>query len=909
MAIIELYINKQLCETENAENFSVYLKRQFINPVELSTKDAQRSYDITLPATATNNEIFGYINTEEVKGKFSQLYDAQLYVDGVKIFDGKFRLSEITKDSYKGNLGIPAAKTVKDIFGDRMMNETGKWLVDFRDARDMTKYNTGKHDKSKYGEISPCLFPYVLYKIPPKTPVNGAYTPKNVLDNTTAFKHTDFPPSINCVQALQEIFKGKGFKLSGTATKDPKLKNLYMSYKNPDSYNVAWTQEMASLNLRVEWDNMKKGANILELLTVETQHEENPIEGRADVYAVDLLNCDNGISPQSGDKGEMIKVVDGKRVITIPESGLYKIKLSASVRIDDSRSDTIYNGEDPIVISAKSNWVDKNGEKTRMETLHTSCFEVKLQRYGADEEINLKEVKYDNVFYRDNQEQDKNSIPSQSKPKIFPRSGMVNFVDLKQNKNLLCGISFGYNYNHKDETKHDNPADEKKLYCNPIAIKKGKSWDGDIKEDSAVSAVYSPGYMEAYMDGSVEKYRNTDKYKIDLNQTENYARIVRGNAWGDGTVYQVVWLDSGEKLTIITNSDKGTLVYNPIPSFPLFVDEKYGWIRHRVDVDLDISAFKKNKEWIKIDDENQSIENQKMDWNDAADFEAGQIDLIRFLPSNVKTDEWITGFCKTFNLDLVQTGKETFELNTKSKRQIDVSSVVDLDQKTDVNLWRKNNSLNLPSVYEFGFKLDEKEQGYVKDGDNGGGNYETGSDEYGKPSSHTSTFSYNWYETITDTASKEQTVPVIMEAETWQKADRNYAEMMDKKFMDKTQRFWYWQKDKSFVVEVNDDNPVEIALVSDTFRSDSDSMRLDYRQKKKGTGAADSIFDNYFTILADAGNSYTVIECFLTASEYDSLADSLVRYNNTLYYVADIDGYDPMCRKKTVLKLIRYSQL
>ena len=49
MASLELYINQQLCDTENSEDFSVYLKRQLLNPAELSMKDAQRSYDITLP--------------------------------------------------------------------------------------------------------------------------------------------------------------------------------------------------------------------------------------------------------------------------------------------------------------------------------------------------------------------------------------------------------------------------------------------------------------------------------------------------------------------------------------------------------------------------------------------------------------------------------------------------------------------------------------------------------------------------------------------------------------------------------------------------------------------------------------------------------------------------------------------
>lgn len=52
--------------------------------------------------------------------------DARLYVDGILILDGKFRLSGITQDSYKGNLGVPAPLTAKDIFGETMMNQAGR---------------------------------------------------------------------------------------------------------------------------------------------------------------------------------------------------------------------------------------------------------------------------------------------------------------------------------------------------------------------------------------------------------------------------------------------------------------------------------------------------------------------------------------------------------------------------------------------------------------------------------------------------------------------------------------------------------------------------------------------------------------------------------------------------------------
>ena len=48
------------------------------------------------------------------------------------------------------------------------------------------------------------------------------------------------------------------------------------------------------------------------------------------------------------------------------------------------------------------------------------------------------------------------------------------------------------------------------------------------------------------------------------------------------------------------------------------------------------------------------------------------------------------------------------------------------------------------------------------------------------------------------------------------------------------------------------------------------------------------------------------IECYLSPDEYDQLNGAkLVKLNNDLYYVAAIEGYDPLGRNKTKLRLIR----
>lgn len=99
MAEFELYIDGRMCDL--TDNFSVRLNRQLINPGELSAKDAQYSYSVTLPITSANNEIFGFANIEETRGKFVRLYIAELIAGGVRIFMGNFRYPKYLSEHIK----------------------------------------------------------------------------------------------------------------------------------------------------------------------------------------------------------------------------------------------------------------------------------------------------------------------------------------------------------------------------------------------------------------------------------------------------------------------------------------------------------------------------------------------------------------------------------------------------------------------------------------------------------------------------------------------------------------------------------------------------------------------------------------------------------------------------------------
>ena len=242
---IELYIAGQLCDLEKAD-LGIKLRRQLYNPKELNTKDSQKSYSTTLPATARNNEIFGHKNVEETVGKFTLYPDARLYVNNILILDGKFRLSEISSKGYRGNLGVPAPLTAKDVFGERKMNDIDPWIIPFKGEHSLTEYNTTLKDD---GSLRECIFPLVLYGLLPGTDTT-------IIGENNPFSLYDFPPSVNCIQMLQKIFQSAKYNLTGTAIDDERLKNLYISYKNPEDYPLPF--EVKKTKFSAAWTNWIK---------------------------------------------------------------------------------------------------------------------------------------------------------------------------------------------------------------------------------------------------------------------------------------------------------------------------------------------------------------------------------------------------------------------------------------------------------------------------------------------------------------------------------------------------------------------------------------------------------------------------------------------------------------------------
>ncbi len=893
---IELIIDGNLCDIDT-KNFSVLFLRQFLNPAELNTRDVQKSYTITLPATPVNNSIFGYRNIEEVNGKFDNIYDATLIIGGIQVFDGKFRLSETGQTYYTGNLGVPAYQTVNDVFGGLTLDKTGEWYLD-----DFTDFKEAVARCNKQ-ENAPCIFPFVLYGLLNKHPDNlNTYTPKDQWDNTVTFGIDDLFPSVNCLQLIKQLFINKGLDISGPAFSDRKLKELYMSYQNPEDYHPAWnygTFGIATISGRwSNYNNLNNDSGDVEIEKTMIKNTEPKINDTRAIYITDMLSSVNGTVDRMENKGYMISRSDSQingnaynsYQIRIPVSGIYKIDLAASIELKSAG-----NGNERWVdgdLAVMGNVFVKAGSETSIDTFEHRRYEIKLVRKKYGEEFDAGSFDIDRDFYYPNINQEYRG----EYPQLFPYPGCMCFIDPAQNKQLLCGLSFGKNYERPNPFIEYNGTPDSHAYSNSIALKGGYSLVDTSIEDRYAAAAYCPGYITCQpdTDGNLQ-YSHSDIFKVDMENSElNVILSTSIQTKGYGTVNQAIYLEEGDIITLIACCDESRNQYG---------GQYYGAIMQDISYSVSIRAYRHdntgNGNWISEKMDDNGATTGKLDWDEPSNFDTNKLNLANFLPTEIKTDTFLDDFCKAFNLLLSQTGEKTFRLDIKQAQQAYSGSIIELDGKSTVLRNRSNLPLSLPASYRIGFTVDEEEYGYYQTGEDGGGEYFTGNTE-GTTLEQKSGFSYCWYTDIklSKYNNNSYSFPVITKKEIWDhiESSRDYEEWVGKLYTTQPLRFWY----KEGTLKVNgfttDNEEIEIAVVSNSL---SNICNLDYYDNQG------SLLQNYFTIFRENKGCYTVVDCYLTAEEYTRLPYSLVRLNGDIYFPAEIDGYDPLGKNAARLKLIR----
>lgn len=514
----ELYINGRLVDLP--QSLGVRLNRALISPGELNTKNAEFSYSITLPPTNRNSVAFALSDIEETKNKFNRVYAAEYIVDGVRIFIGRFRMADITRSGFKGNLYVPDRKSVKDIFGELKLTDNAPYRIPFGDfVASVNFYNNAAAVAPQ-----PAIFPYAMYGLLPKVPLNrnaNSYSPRNVWDDSVRIGIQDLPPSINPIAMLRHIFTSRGYNLIGSAISDERLARLYMSYRNDPAYIQPWNYGThAILRVTGVWSsttNRRTGAYML-----ERGVNQGSSGSGGNAYAVDLLDSTNALLTVNEDRGGNVLInevedstgavwVNGQ--IRAPVAGFYKVQLNASLRVLDNENWTAVDAATGIRhVSGRSS------QATNL--LPFNPVEIRLSRDGnRGADFNLSSPKLNGVFYYDNMPQnqtfDENSIP-----KYFPRvdaNGQLNLVDAAQDRAHLLGFAWGSHEGYQ-HAEYWNPQDTADRYAQVLAGKPGQSWNAASATDKpARVAVMSPGWWKYGRIGTFDSDQENPNRNIDYS--------------------------------------------------------------------------------------------------------------------------------------------------------------------------------------------------------------------------------------------------------------------------------------------------------------------------------------------------------------------------------------------------------
>ena len=386
--------------------------------------------------------------------------------------------------------------------------------------------------------------------------------------------------------------------------------------------------------------------------------------------------------------------------------------------------------------------------------------------------------------------------------------------------------------------------------------------------------------------------RTANRYKIDLdNAPANFARrgqfagVSGSTAWeAEGKYSAVVWLEKGEGVSVLSVSNQGILKQNEFHNI-------YGAVIHDIEFDLKMSPFRTEKTWLKVDGRGNGT--GVMDWNDAVNFETSQIDLVKFLASNVKTNDFVTNVCKAFNLRLTSDDGVNYRLDTKYSKLIRSGSPVNLNNTAGLKR-RKNEPLNLPSAYKVNFAINENEEGFVRTEVSGNGQVNTGGTS--DAITQSSFFSYAWYKELQQGVNVAQ-VPIISLAEFWDNS-KPYKEAMLAKGYDLGMRFF-------FFADTLDEDGISFEFAGEEIKlarmaNVSGIAVIDYGKTQ------DSLLRYFFyTDLREKGH-YTYIYARLEPAQYKELSASCsIGFNGDVYGLAGVTGYDPTGKNETELKLIK----
>lgn len=399
------------------------------------------------------------------------------------------------------------------------------------------------------------------------------------------------------------------------------------------------------------------------------------------------------------------------------------------------------------------------------------------------------------------------------------------------------------------------------------------------------------------------------------------------NTSGTWNINTCIWLEEGD--TIYTEF---LGAYNNQHEKDDTSEKQCGCTNARLNFDFSIGLVNTNEDWrptaqdpIKTGSELE--ENQYTDMN-------------LFLP-NMKCNEYLNGFLQTFNCRLTMVDDKTYSLDFVDSKP-EITKTVPIDDYCHVSdaVFKR---ISQPSTINYRFKVDTTEEGYVHGNDSP---YEgqpqwsfnqpnhTGelilnnpSNTSGDEKKYESIWSYTWLKTIKMSDGALIPVPVISDSKLWGESYTYEGVQREKIQTDKTMRLFYVYNKVDIINQnippIEKPNYIRISgeqtfrlLIADSAQWISylangyvqkKSSFLDYDTSRMNTlkGRDKTITDNFLNVNESFKSYECSVECILPIVAYQAIEKgSRVLFNDSLWQVKDIDGFDPSEQEPCTITLI-----
>lgn len=859
---IDIVVEGKRVDIIDTKSLNIRLNNVLFNPEEISTTQAEYSFSFDLPTSPTNCEIFGHANVLSVKNKFNKQFKTKVYANEILIFDGMLKLSSISKDVFKCNLVSIKLNKVDDIFGDTKMNEL-KWYIDYNGID--TINSTNENMKSEY------FFPLVCYGAFQKTPSEvysnayNAYTPKHTIDKFNKWYYESFSPSINLLSLVQRLFKYKGYEVDGDIFNDENIKNVYLSEYLKDgqstTYNIG-REEFGKVNVRFDFSNAdKETALIQELIYPKEECKWTDLE-KTDVKYYNLekvYNYDVFTSKSMTFKNKPNDYLFRENMIVVPSDGLYKISMDINIDISKSTDLEVYEW----LLKKSSTISEPDFEKT-IKTKSFDNFPIEVQLVRNEDKTEL--------IYGNPTNRLRGVYPHEGEAtpiKMIKRGEPLAFDPLV-NPNFLCGFTT--------------------INQSPSFIKNGRSWSVDSLE-SNVSRYNMGGYWVSDNDPRNPTNSSTltsyNKNSLQGVEVDHLSKI--GEYKYQGHLQFVVALKKNDTLRL-------KAISKCFQTNGLEAEEaKFTDCTFSIDGELMVEAYTPK---VKTYQDNVDLGWDNIPQKDR--FET-QLNLGQFLNAEEKMSDFVNDVIDSLNLQYIQNGKNI----TLNKTILNGNSYIDLDDRIDPTE-AEIERIEYPSSMEIKYKIDDEERGFYMsvpndkiELDDWKDYADVGSEklelvEDAEDETIELKHSYTWYEEFTIEDHNIQ-LPIISKDE-YMIEGYDYEESMKHDGKSLSQRWWYRNVNSQFQLKLWNNSIYNVSIPT----NEKNGNVLNYKNENG------SLLKNYFNIFSNVYSNKVQINVYITPQEYIKLKNgTMVKFDEDLYVVSQIEGYDPSGNNTTKITLLK----